>query len=38
MTIADVYRVVTVEVAINDLGIALQKFSLASVGASTGRL
>jgi hypothetical protein len=38
MTIADVYRVVTVEVAINDLGIARQKFSLASVGASTGRL
>jgi molecular chaperone DnaK (HSP70) len=38
MTIADVYRVVTVEVSINDLGIARQKFSLASVGASTGRL
>jgi hypothetical protein len=38
LTVADLYRVVTVDVVINDLGIARQKFSLASLGASTGRL
>lgn len=38
LTMADLYRVVTVDVVINDLGIARQKFSLASLGASTGRL